>query len=335
MTTVKAYAAMEKNGKFEPFEYELGEIGPNEVDITVESCGICHSDLSMLENEWSITKYPFVAGHEVIGKVRAIGSLVKHVTVGDRVGLGWQSGYCMHCNQCSSGNHNLCKKSEATIAGRHGGFADIVRGNGISVFKIPENLNAKNAGPLLCGGITVFNPMVQMNLSPTSSVGVIGIGGLGHMAVKFANSWGCKVTAFTSSEEKEKEALTFGAHETINLRDPKAIKAVEARFDLLICTVNVNLDWNLFLNTLKPKGRLHMLGVVMDPVCIQLWPMLSKGLSLGASPVGSPINIRKMLEFASRHNISPVTQHFPMSQINEAFDVLRSGKARYRIVLDR
>lgn len=335
MTIVKAYAAMEKNGKFEPYEYELEEIGPNDVDIAVESCGLCFSDVSMLEDEWGITKFPFVGGHEVIGKVKAVGDLIAHVSVGDRVGLGWHSGYCMHCDQCISGDHNLCSEGEPTIAGRFGGFADIVRARGISVVKLPDALDEKKAGPLLCGGITVFNPMIQTDLSPTASVGVIGIGGLGHLAVKFASSWGCRVTAFTSSEEKKKEALSFGAHETINSRDPVFIEAAAGKFDLLICTVNVNLDWDLFLKTLKPKGKLHMLGVIMDPVSVHLLPMIGKGLSFGATPVGSPENIRKMLDFAARHSISPVTQHFPMSQINEAFHLLKNGKAHYRIVLDR
>ncbi|QDU59273.1 Aldehyde reductase Ahr [Planctomycetes bacterium Pan216] len=333
--TVKAYAVHQAKGAFEPFEFELGEIGANEVDISVESCGICHSDLSMVDDEWGMTAFPLVPGHEVIGTVSAIGEHVSHVKVGDRVGLGWHAGYCMVCDQCMGGDHNLCVDAQPTIAGRHGGFAETVRAAAPSVIKIPDGLDAHETGPLLCGGIAVFNPMVQVGLTPTDSVGVIGIGGLGHMGLKFANAWGCHVTAFTS-ESKRQEALDMGAHETINSRDPEAIKAAAGRFDLVLSTVNVPLDWNAILATLKPRGRLQMPGAVTDSLGINLLPdMMFKQLSVGAMPVGAPVVIRRMLDFAARHEIAPVNEHFPMSKVNDAFEHLRGGNARYRIVLHR
>ncbi len=334
MKTVKAYAAKEPKGEFQPYEYELSDIAPTDVDIAVESCGICHSDLSMLDNEWQMSEYPLVPGHEVIGKVSAVGDQVTHLAVGDRVGLGWQSGYCMTCDQCMGGDHNLCADAKATIAGRHGGFADTVRAQAASVLKIPDGLNAAEAGPLLCGGITVFNPMMQFGLSGPHSVAVIGIGGLGHMALKFASAMGCHVTAFTS-ESKQDEAKQMGAHETVNSRDEDAIQAISGRYDLVISTVNVSLNWNAILGTLKPRGRLQLVGAVLDPLDISVLPdMIFKQLSVGASPVGAPIMMRRMLEFAARHDIAPVTEHYPMSKLNDAFEHLRSGKARFRIVLD-
>lgn len=333
MTTVHAYAAHKANGELEPFEYKLGVINPSEVDIAVETCGICHSDLSMLENAWGMTQYPFVPGHEIIGKVSATGEHVSHISVGDRVGVGWHSGYCMMCDQCLDGHHNMCKSAAATIVGRHGGFADTVRAQAASVFKLPEGLNVQAAGPLLCAGITVFNPLMQFNISPTQSVGVIGIGGLGHLALKFARAWGCHVTAFTSSGPKEKEALELGANDTINSRDSQAIMAASGRFDLLLSTVNVKLDWNAYLGTLKPRGRLHMLGVLTEPLDLNIVPMLFNQYSVSSSPVGSPATIRKMLNFSARHNINPVTETFPLSKVNEAMERLRQGKAKYRLVL--
>lgn len=335
MSTVHAYAATEANGIIKPFEYELGSIGPQEVDIAVESCGICHSDLSMLQDAWGMTQFPFVPGHEVIGTVFAVGEHVSHLAVGDRVGLGWHAGYCMTCDQCLEGHHNLCSTAEPTIVGRHGGFADKVRAQAASVAKLPDELDPKKAGPLLCGGMAVFNPLVQFDMSPTGSVGVIGIGGLGHLVLKFANAWGCHVTAFTSSGPKQQEALTLGAHETINSRDPDAIKAAASRFDLLLSTVNVPLDWNGYLETLKPRGRLHMLGAVTEPLDLNLIPMMFNQLSVGSSPVGSPATIRKMLDFAARHNINPVIEHFRFDQVNNAMEHLHGGKARYRIVLSK
>lgn len=334
MRTVKAYAAKEAKGEFQPFEFELGDLCPDEVDIAVDSCGICHSDVSMLDDEWGMAQYPLVPGHEVVGKVSAVGDHVTHLAVGDSVGLGWHAGYCMVCDQCMSGDHNLCPSAQPTIAGRHGGFADTVRAKAASVVKLADGLDAREAGPLLCGGMAVFSPLVQLDMSPTGSVGVIGIGGLGHLALKFANAWGCHVTAFTS-ESKMDEAREMGAHETINSRDPDAIKSAGPRFDLLLSTINVPLDWNGLIGTLKPKGRLHMLGAVTEPLGIDLIPMMFSHLAIGASPVGPPVVIRKMLEFSARHRVAPVNEHFPMSRVNDAFEHLRSGKARYRIVLDR
>ena len=332
---IKAYAAKEAGGALDVYEFEAGPLNPDEVDIAVESCGICHSDLSMLKNEWGLTQYPFVPGHEVIGTISASGSAVTHLKPGDRVGLGWHAGYCMTCDQCLEGHHNLCSTSHPTIVGRHGGFADTVRAQAVSVALLPTELNARDAGPLLCGGMAVYNPLVQMEISPNASVAVIGIGGLGHLALKFSRAWGCEVTAFTSSDSKAQEAKSLGAHHTINSRDADAIKQAAGSFDLILSTVNVPLDWNAYMATLKPRGRMHMLGAVTQPLDLNIIPMMFNQLSLSSSPVGSPATIRKMLRFAARHDIAPVTEHFPMSQVNEAMEHLESGKARYRIILDQ
>jgi uncharacterized zinc-type alcohol dehydrogenase-like protein len=192
---------------------------------------------------------------------------------------------------------------------------------------------AGKVGPLFCGGITVFNPLVQFDISPTASVGIIGIGGLGHMALQFTRAWGCHVTAFTSPG-KEQEAKEMGAHDTLNSRDPEAVKSAAGRFDLLLSTINVKQDWDTYVNTLKPRGRLHMLGAVLEPMGLAVMPLIMAQRSVSGSPVGSPATIRTMLDFAVRHNVEPVTEHFPMSRVNDAMDHLRAGKARYRIVLD-
>lgn len=335
MTTVNAYAASEAGGKLEPYQYDLGPLGDHDVDIAVESCGICHSDLSMLNNEWGMTSYPFVPGHEIIGTVKEAGDHVSNLKPGDRVGVGWHSGYCMDCQTCLSGDHNMCATAQGVIVGHHGGFADTVRAQAASAIKIPDGMNAKTAGPLLCGGITVFNPLVQYDISPTSRVGVIGIGGLGHMAIKFANAWGCHVTAFTSSESKKQEAIEMGAHTTINSRDAGELEAAAGQFDLLISTVNVKLDWNAFIGTLKPRGRLHVVGATLEPMDLGAMPIIMGQKAVSGSPVGSPATIATMLDFAARHGIEPKTEHFPMANVNDAMEHLHAGKARYRIVLDR
>lgn len=185
---INAYAATEAGGKLAPFQYDPGILAPDQVEIDVAHCGICHSDLSMLKNDWGISQYPLVPGHEVVGTVAATGDLVSHLKPGQRVGLGWHSGYCMTCKPCVSGDNNLCSSSEPTIVGHHGGFADKVRAKAPAVVPLPDGLDFVSAGPLLCGGITVFNPLVQFDIPPTAEVAVVGIGGLGHMALAFLNA---------------------------------------------------------------------------------------------------------------------------------------------------
>lgn len=332
---IKAYATFEKGGELKPFEYDPGELQADEVEIEVFYCGICHSDLSVIEDQWGITQYPVVPGHEIAGKISKTGSNVKKLKPGQIVGLGWHAGYCNECNPCKTGDHNLCSNSTATIIGHHGGFAEKVRANAQSVIPIPEGIDMEYAGPLFCGGITVFNPLIQYEIKPTSEVAVIGIGGLGHMALQFLKAWGCQVTAFTSSPDKKEEALKLGAHSTLNSRDNKEIENAQGRFDFIISTVNVKLDWNLYLNCLKPKGRLHFVGATLDPLDLNVFSLLMQQRSVSGSPVGSPATISEMLDFASRHNIKPVIEKFKFSEINKAIARLKSGQTHYRIVLER
>lgn len=331
--TIHAYAAQDKGGLLESFSYDVGALKPNEVEIDVLYCGICHSDVSMIDNEWGMSQYPLVAGHEVIGKVAAVGDQVSSLEAGTVVGLGWHSGYCGHCACCKTGDQNLCQTAESTIVARHGGFADKVRADAASVVVIPEGMDLASAGPLLCGGITVFNPLVQFDVKSTDKVAVIGIGGLGHIALQFLNAWGCEVTAFTSSESKKKEALELGAHKTLNSRDASEIETAASSFDFIISTVNVKLDWDLYLSTLKPKGRLHFVGATLEPIELGVFSLIAAQRSVSGSPVGSPATIEQMLEFAVLHKITPRVESYKMSEINEAFTRLKSGDARYRIVL--
>lgn len=330
---VKAYAAKKVKGKLEPFDYELGALGPEEVDIKVAYCGVCHSDLSMINNEWGLTEYPLVPGHEIAGEVVRVGSSVKNLKVGDKVGMGWVSQSCMTCSECMGGDHNLCANNEATIVGRHGGFADYVRGHWSWAIPIPEGMDMNKVGPLFCGGITVFNPIVIAGVQPTDAVGVIGIGGLGHMALKFLKYWGCEVVAFSSNPSKREEILAMGATKVVNSRDPKEFEAVQGKLKLILNTTNVKLDWNAYIAALAPKGKLHTVGAVAEPMEIAAWNLLDKQKSVGGSPLGSPELTKKMLEFCMRHKIYPIIEEFPMEKVNEAMAHLEQGKARYRIVL--
>ncbi|MBT8148817.1 MAG: NAD(P)-dependent alcohol dehydrogenase [Pseudomonadales bacterium] len=332
---VKAFAVFEAGGELQPYEYEPGALGSTEVEIDVEYCGICHSDLSIIDNEWGISQYPVVAGHEVVGKVSAVGNAESGLAVGQRVGLGWHAGYCNSCSLCNSGDHNLCAAAQPTIVGHHGGFAESVRAQADSVVAIPDSVDPASAGPLFCAGITVFNPLVQFDIKPTDKVAVIGIGGLGHLALQFLRAWGCEVTAFTSSDAKRKEYMKLGANYTLKSLDSAEIEAAAGNFDLVLTTVNVKLDWNLYLNTLKPRGRLHFVGATLEPLDIAAFTLIGGQRSVSGSPVGSPATIAQMLDFAGMHGIKPVIERFNFSEINQAIARLRSGEAHYRIVLER
>jgi uncharacterized zinc-type alcohol dehydrogenase-like protein len=332
--SVRAFAAQGPKGELKPFEFEPGALGDDEVEIAVSHCGICHSDLSMLDNEWGMTKYPFVPGHEAVGTVRAVGSHVATVKPGDRVGLGWVSRSCMRCRQCMSGDHNLCPTAEGTIVGRHGAFANTVRCHWAWATPLPAGLDPAKAGPLFCGGITVFNPLVQFDVRPVHRVGVVGIGGLGHLALQFANKWGCEVFAFSSSTGKEAEAKKLGAHHVVNSKDDAAMTKLAGVLDFILVTVSVALNWQVYFNALAPRGRLHFVGAVGEPVAVPVFPLLVGQKALSGSPLGSPATTAEMLAFAARHGVAPVTEMFPMTKVNDALAHLRAGKARYRIVLE-
>lgn len=330
---VKSVAALKPGAEFQSFEFDLPSLGVDEVDIAVEYCGVCHSDYSMWQNEWNISEYPLVPGHEIVGTIKEIGPNVSNFTVGQRVGLGWFSGSCMSCYQCVSGFQNLCPDTEKTVVNRHGGFADTVRAHSAWVKPIPESLDPSKAGPLFCGGLTVFNPIIQNNVQPTDKVGVIGIGGLGHLALQFLNKWGCEVTAFTTSESKIDAAKQMGAHNVVINTKPSNLEKEAGKYDFILNTVNVNLDWDMYIAALGPRGRFHTVGVIVDPLSISAGALIQQQKSIKGSPLGGLGVLDNMLEFCNRHDIEAITETYNMSQVNEAMEHLRENKARYRIVL--
>ena len=279
---------------------DLGPLGAEEVEVAVEHCGLCHSDLTVLNDDLGVSQYPAILGHEVVGRVTAVGPSAKRLKVGQRVGVGWSSGSCMHCRQCLSGSHHLCPVLQFTIVGHRGGFASRVRSHWAWAIPLPDSLAVADAGPLLCGGVTVFAPLA-MHARPTDRVGVVGIGGLGHLALKFAAAYGCDVTAFTSSESKFDEARGFGARHVVASKDAEAIRKLGRQFDLLITTVNVRLDWDALMETLAPNGRLHIVGIVPEPIPVAAFPLILNQRSVSGSPTGSPTMIETMLDFAARH----------------------------------
>ena len=241
-TTFHAYGASAPRAQLEPFSFNPGELRPEEVEIQVSYCGICHSDISMLDNEWGMSTFPFVPGHEATGTVVALGEEVKGLKIGQRVGVGWFAHSCLSCYECLSGDYHLCARGQGTIVGRHGAFADRLRVQWTWARPLPATLDLAKAGPLLCGGITVFSPLLLHNVPSTARVGIIGIGGLGHLALQFANKWGCEVHAFTTSDSKEAEAHKLGAHYVHNTRRDGELKKIAASLDLIISTINVPME---------------------------------------------------------------------------------------------
>ncbi len=332
MSEIRALAAKQAHGKLEPFSYDPGPLGDEQVEIDVQYCGVCHSDLSMLNNEWGISKYPFVPGH--IGTVRAVGPTPRTLPSARPSGLSLERRELYQVQALpgrrsqyvpDTGTDHLAwrgtARSHTRALSMDLGHADFSR------------RGPRLAGPLLCGGITVFNPLVQYDVSPTHKVGVVGIGGLGHMALQFANKWGCDVTAFTSSANKADEARKMGAHHIVDTHSKDGLAAVASTFDFILSTVNANLDWPAYLGALAPKGHLHIVGVTPEPIGVPAFPLIAAQRSVGGSPSGSPSTVARMLDFCARHGVKPITEEFPMSKANEALARLESGKARYRIVL--
>ena len=333
MARIQGLAVHAAGAELLPYGYEPGTLGPQEVEIAISHCGICHSDIHLISNDWGISQYPFIPGHEIVGTVAAVGQSVRTLTVGKRVGLGWQSNSCGECEWCVRGMENLCPSAEGTCVHRNGGYAERVRANSRFVIPIPEALSSEHAAPLLCGGITVYNPLRSHGVNPSSRVGVIGIGGLGHMAIQFARVFGAEVTAFSTSAGKEEEARALGAHHFVNSRESKALKEVAGTFDFILSTINADQDWGIYIQALRPTGTLCFVGVPPSPVSVHAFPLISGLRSISGSPTGSPSMIGEMLDVAARHGVKAQTESFPMSKANEAIEKVKKNKVRYRAVL--
>jgi uncharacterized zinc-type alcohol dehydrogenase-like protein len=333
MSEIQGLAAHAAGAQLLPLRYSPGELGAYEIEVRVSHCGVCHSDLNLIDNDWGISQYPFIPGHEIVGAVTALGSAVRDHTLGERVGIGWQADSCHFCEWCRAGEEHLCPKAQPTCVGRNGGFADSIRVNSRFVVPIPEALDSLSAAPLLCGGVTVYAPLRNHGAQPSSRVGVIGIGGLGHLALQFARAFGSEVTAFSSTKEKEAEALSLGAHNFVNTRETTAIKKVARSFDLILSTVSGDQELHNFIDALRPKGTLVILGAGPSPLQVAGSSLITGEREIAGSNIGSPRDLREMLEVAARHNIKAITERFPMKDANTAVDRLKKNQVRYRAVL--
>lgn len=316
-----------------PYKYDPGELKADEVEVKISHCGVCHSDIHLIDNDWGISKYPFVPGHEIVGKISAVGSGVKDRKVGERVGIGWQADSCGICEWCRQGDEHLCAQAQPTCVGRNGGYADAVRVNSRFAIPVPEALDSEGVGPLLCGGITVYSPLRNHGVRPSSRVGVVGIGGLGHMGLQFAKAFGAEVTALSTSKDKEDEARQLGADHFVNTRDAGELKKIAGSFDFVLSTVSADQDWQALVNSLRPKGTLCVVGVPPSPISLQAFPLIAGQRAVAGSPTGSPRDLHEMLDVAARHGVKATTERFAMAKANEAIAKVKKGKVRYRAVL--
>ena len=333
MGSINGFAAHAAGAELLPYKYSPGDLKAHEVEIQITHCGVCHSDIHLINNDWGFSEYPFIPGHEIVGSISAVGADVKSLTAGQRVGVGWQSGSCGWCEWCLQGKENLCAKSQGTCVHRNGGYANTVRVDARFVIPLPAKLDSENAAPLLCGGITVYNPLRTHGVNPSSRVGVVGIGGLGHLAIQFARAFGADVTAFSTSASKEAEALELGAHNFVNTRETKGLKALAGSFDFILSTTNADQDWSAYITALRPTGTLCFVGAPQKPATLPIFPLISGQKSITGSPIGSPLLLREMLDVAVRHGVHAKTERFAMAKVNDAITRVKKNQVRYRAVL--
>jgi len=333
MSEIHGLAAHAAGAQLLPFKYDPGELGRHEVEIKISHCGVCHSDVHLIDNDWGFTKYPFIPGHEIVGTVVGVGADVAGLKMGERVGVGWQADSCGICEMCRQGDEHLCAKAQPTCVGRNGGYADKVRVNARFAIPIPALLESENVAPLMCAGITVYSPLRNHGVRPSSRVGIIGIGGLGHLGIQFAKAFGAEVTAFSTAKDKEAEAKSLGAHHFVNTRDTGALKKVAGSFDFLLSTVSADQDWQGYVGALKPKGTFCLVGAATSPIQVQGFSLLAGQKSISGSPTGSPRDLYEMLDVAARHGVKAITERFAMAKANDAVAKVKKNKVRYRAVL--
>jgi uncharacterized zinc-type alcohol dehydrogenase-like protein len=333
-SAIVGYAAKGLGQALEPFSYEPPELKNNEVRVSVTHCGLCYSDIFAIEDLFAITSFPFVPGHEIVGHVSEVGPFVSGLKKGDRVGVGWQGRSCMKCEWCLKGEEHLCDDiAEAGVWTPYGGFSSSVTVDSRFTYSLSPSMPSEIAAVLLCAGITVYNPLRAGPAGNGRKIGVVGVGGLGHLAIQFAHALGYEVTAISSSPNKEGEALGFGADHFLVARDKDSLKPMKTTFDTLLFTGHTNLDWIPLQRTLKNNGKLVMIGFSPVPVAFESVDLVVHQQSFTGSFLGSPTVIREMLDFAHKRGIKPVVETMPMSQVNEAIRRVKEGKARYRIVL--
>jgi alcohol dehydrogenase (NADP+) len=339
----KAFAATSATSPLGPFTIERREPRANDVEIEIQYSGVCHSDLHQARNEWGNAVYPMVPGHEIVGKVTRVGAGVTRFKVGDRAGVGCLVDSCRDCASCKAGLEQYCEKGmTGTYNGYErdgktptfGGYSQRIVTREEFVLSIAAHLDLSRTAPLLCAGITTYSPLRRANVGKGQRVGVVGLGGLGHMGVKFARALGAEVTVFTTSERKRADALALGAHEVTLSTDAKAMTAQAGRFDFILDTVSAPHDYNALIGALRRDGRMTLVGAPPAPAAIMGFGLIMQRRAIDGSLIGGLPETQEMLDFCAKHEIVSDVEVIPMAKINEAYERMLKGDVKYRFVID-
>lgn len=343
MIPAKGYAAHSATEPLSPYQFNRRNLRPNDVQIEILYCGVCHSDLHTVRSEWGPSAYPCVPGHEIVGKVSAVGDGVTKFKVGDLAGVGCLVDSCRECKNCQQGLEQYCEEGATfTYNGRDrvdgsntlGGYSNVIVTDESFVLLISDRLPLQGVAPLLCAGITTYSPLRHWNVGKGHKVGILGLGGLGHMAVKFAASFGAEVTMLSTSPSKEADARRLGAHRFALTKDPEQIKGLSNYFDFIVDTVSAPHDYNMYLNMLGTNGVMICVGVPPTPTEILGFNLIGNRRSIGGSLIGGLPETQKMLDYCADHNIVSDVEVISINDVNEAYDRMLKGDVRYRFVID-
>jgi uncharacterized zinc-type alcohol dehydrogenase-like protein len=343
MIPAKGYAAQTARSPLTPFNFQRRDPGPHDVQFDILYCGVCHSDIHQARDEWSDSIYPMVPGHELVGKVTKVGAHVKKFKAGDTVGVGCLVDSCRTCENCTEGLEQYCMNGPSyTYNGYEqdkktptfGGYSDVVVVHEDFVLRISDKLPLQNVAPLLCAGITTYSPLRHWKVGKGHKVAVLGLGGLGHMAVKFAASFGAEVTVLSTSPSKETDAKKLGAHKFVVTSNPDSVKNVKKYFDFIVDTVSAQHDYNFYLEMLKTNGTHILLGVPPDPEKVKASKLINQRRSLAGSLIGGLPETQEMLDYCAAHNIVSDIELIDISYINTAYERMLKSDVRYRFVID-
>lgn len=344
MKVINAYAAQNEKSPLAPFSYQPRKLREHDVKIEIEFCGVCHSDLHQARNEWNVTRYPIVPGHEIVGRVTETGSAASKYKVGDLVGVGCMVDSCRTCSNCEDGLEQYCDQGFTgtyndpdRVDGQitFGGYATDIVVHQDFVLKVPENLDPAGAAPLLCAGVTTYSPLRHWNVGPGQKVGIVGLGGLGHMGVKIAHAMGAKVVLFTTSAAKVADGKRLGADEVVISKDPEQMKAHLNSFDFILNTVAAEHDLNQFLRLLKRDGNMTLVGVPEhNHPSPDVAELVFKRRSLAGSLIGGIAETQEMLDFCGQHNITSDIEMIDIASVNEAYERMLKSDVKYRFVID-
>ncbi len=343
MLPTRGYAAMAAGSPMQPFNFSRREVGPSDVRIQIQYCGICHSDLHQVRDEWGGSRFPLVPGHEIVGTVNQMGSAVTAFAVGQRVGVGCFVDSCRECSSCRNGLEQYCEAQctwtyNSTERDGHtptyGGYSNQIVVDARYVLRIPERLPLEQAAPLLCAGITTYSPLHHWNVGKGHRLGVVGLGGLGHMAIKFGAAFGAEVTAFSHSEHKRDDAKRLGAAAFANTSTPETFSKLNRYYDVILDTVSAVHDYSAYLELLKTDGTMILVGAPDQPAPLSAFPLIMRRRRLAGSLIGGIRETQEMLDFCALHHIVSDVEVIAVQEIDAAYERMLKGDVRYRFVID-